>query len=178
MLGVTTDLDVSELADVLGAFTRMNIRLPRVRRMGFTALSVLHTVATSGPKRLSDLAASEQVTQPAVTQLVSKLEAEGLLERRPDPSDGRAVLVHATAEGVAVVAGRRADRLAQLEQLTSQLSADDRRAIAAALAPLARLVALHARSAPEPEARGSRARSDGGRASIPLSIPPRGGEDG
>lgn len=136
-------LSVEDLASVIGAFTRMNIRLPKVQRMSFTTLSVLHTLVTVGPKRLTELARSEQVTQPAATQLVIKLEGEGLVRRRPDPSDGRASVVHITPAGTAVVTARRVERLAQLEELTDQLTSKERASIAEALPALSRLVELN-----------------------------------
>lgn len=131
------------MAAVLGAFTRMNIRLPALQRLSFTTLSVLHTLASSGPKRLSELTASEQVTQPAITQIVTKLERDGLVERRPDPSDGRATLVQITEKGAAVVSGRRAERVARLTELADQLTPAERNAIQAALPALTRMVELH-----------------------------------
>ena len=131
------------MAAVLGAFTRMNIRLPGLQRLSFTTLSVLHTLATGGPQRLSELTASEQVTQPAITQIVTKLERDGLVGRRPDPSDGRATLVHITEKGAAVVSGRRAERVARLTELADQLTSAERSAIQAALPALTRLIELH-----------------------------------
>ncbi|MFD0891191.1 MarR family winged helix-turn-helix transcriptional regulator, partial [Streptosporangium algeriense] len=83
-------LDVEALALAVERFTAVFIRLASVERMSFTTLGVLHTLAGRGPMRLSELKASEQVTQPAITQLVTRLERDGLVERRPDPTDGRA----------------------------------------------------------------------------------------
>ena len=137
------DLSISELTTVMGTFTRMYIRLPAIQRHSFTTLSVLHTLAHKGPERLSELTASEQVTQPAVTQIVTKLERDGLVERRSDPSDGRAVLVHITEQGAAVVDGRQADRIARLTELADRLTPAERAAIQAALPALTRLVELH-----------------------------------
>lgn len=146
------ELSVAELTSVLEEFIRMAIRLPSVQRLSFTTLSVLHTLARRGPKRLTELTASEQVTQSAITQIVTRLERDGLVERRPDPTDGRAVLVHVTPAGTAVVDGRRADRMAQLADLTDQLTPADRAAVAAALPALARMVDLHRRRSGEPGA--------------------------
>lgn len=137
------ELSVPELTAVMGAFTQMNIRLPAVQRMSFTTLSVLHTLATSGPKRLSELTATEQVTQPAVTQIVARLERDELVGRRPDPSDGRAVLVHITEKGAAVVRGRDAERVARLTELADRLTSAERTAIQEALPALMRLVEIH-----------------------------------
>ena len=49
--------------------------------------------------RLGDLAAWAGMTRPSMAELVDQLEAQGLVERRPDPSDGRAKLVVLTAAG-------------------------------------------------------------------------------
>ncbi|WP_432923646.1 MarR family winged helix-turn-helix transcriptional regulator [Microbispora sp. CA-135349] len=137
------ELSIAGLTRVLEDFTRMHIRLPAERRLSFTTLSVLHTLAGDGPKRLTELAGSEQVTQSAITQMVTKLEREGLVERHPDPSDGRAVLVRVTAAGAAIVDGRRAERMARLAELADLLTEAEREAIAAALPALARMVELH-----------------------------------
>ena len=49
--------------------------------------------------RVVDIAAQMTVTRQAVSQLVGEIEGRGYLERVPDPSDGRAVLVRHTAAG-------------------------------------------------------------------------------
>jgi len=137
------DLSIAELTTVIGAFTRMNIRLPSTQRLSFTTLSVLHTLAHDGPLRLSELTASEQVSQPAITQIVTKLEQDGLVERHPDPTDGRATLVHITRKGAAIVEGRQTERIAILTDLATRLTSAERSAIATALPALSRLVELH-----------------------------------
>lgn len=130
------------MAAAVERFNGYYIRLPSVRKLSFTTLSVLHTLAERGPVRLGELTATEQVTQPAITQMITKLEAEGLVERLPDPSDGRAVLVRLTAAGRTVVADRRNDRVARLSPLLDRLTTAERAALAAALPVLERLAAL------------------------------------
>jgi DNA-binding MarR family transcriptional regulator len=100
---------------------------------------VLHTLARRSPLRLGELTATEQVTQSAITQIVTRLENDGLVERRPDPRDGRAVLVLITPAGAEVVAARRADRVGRLAPILQLLSAEERSAIAAALPALRRI---------------------------------------
>lgn len=148
----TDDLDVEALALAVERFTGVFIRLASVERMSFTTLGVLHTLDGRGPLRLSELKASEQVTQPAITQLVTRLERDGLVVRRPDPTDGRAVLVHITPEGARVVRGRRESRIARLAELAGHLDAGQRRAIAEALPALSEMSALAVR----PPASGDR----------------------
>lgn len=140
-------LDVGALTTAIERFSAIFIRLPRLEKLSFTTLSVLHTLAHAGPLRLADLTATEQVTQPAITQLVTRLEREGLVARRPDPDDGRAVRVHITGEGRRIVEARRADRVAQLAALIEQLTPEQRRALGAALPSLTRMAEL----VPRPE---------------------------
>lgn len=49
--------------------------------------------------RLSDLAAQAQITKPTAGFIVDQLERAGLVERVPDPTDGRARLVVITDKG-------------------------------------------------------------------------------
>ena len=60
-------------------------------------LAVFAIVPRGDGIRMSDLADRMQLTRGAVTQLVSYLEDHGLLERVPDPNDGRGVIVVPTA---------------------------------------------------------------------------------
>ena len=134
--------------DVAAAVERFNgfyIRLSSVRRLSFTTLSVLHTLAERSPLRLGELTATEQVSQPAITQMVTRLEADGLVERRPDPQDRRAVLVHLTPAGRKVVTDRRDDRVGRLAPLLDLLDSRERAALAAALPVLERIAELGGR---------------------------------
>lgn len=51
------------------------------------------------PMRVTELAASQALAQPTVTQLVGRLQERGLVRRERDPGDGRVVLVSATPAG-------------------------------------------------------------------------------
>src|SRR5258705_11813900 len=57
--------------------------------ISLTAASTLRRLEREGPWRLTELAAAEGVTQPAMTQLVQRLERDGLCGRAPDPAAGR-----------------------------------------------------------------------------------------
>jgi DNA-binding MarR family transcriptional regulator len=61
-----------------------------------------------GGTRVSELAARAQVTRQSTAELVAHLERHGYVERGPDPADGRAMLVRATARGREVYATARA----------------------------------------------------------------------
>jgi DNA-binding MarR family transcriptional regulator len=110
--------------------------------LSLTAASTLVRLELGGAHRLTELAGLEGVTQPAMTQLVSRLERAGLARRRADPQDGRVVLVEITDEGRATIRRRRATRTAQLTQQLANLDEEDQAAIAAALPALHRLAQL------------------------------------
>jgi DNA-binding MarR family transcriptional regulator len=93
-----------------------------LRRLGpadlsLTAASTLRRLALSGPHRICDLAVREGVTQPAMTQPVSRLERDGLARRYADPADGRGVEVRATPAGRELLRHRRDTRAAELGRL-------------------------------------------------------------
>lgn len=58
-----------------------------------SAASVLNRVSREGPMRLTALAEAEGASQSGMTQLVQRMERQGLLQRWSDPDDGRASLV-------------------------------------------------------------------------------------
>jgi DNA-binding MarR family transcriptional regulator len=101
--------------------------------LSLTAAATLATLERSGPSRLTWLAVREGVTQPAMTQLIARLEDAGLADRAADPADGRVVQVRITADGRATLAGRRAVRAERVAGLLDRLSPGERAALAAAL---------------------------------------------
>jgi DNA-binding MarR family transcriptional regulator len=50
-------------------------------------------------RRPSELADELQITRQSVNELLSHLEVQGYIVRKPDPDDGRARVVRLTAEG-------------------------------------------------------------------------------
>src|SRR6266481_1141512 len=73
-------------------------------------LSALSVIVFGGPQSLGALAAAEGVAGPTMTRIVDGLAAAGLADRRPDPRDGRAVVIAGTAAGerlMLAAAGRR-----------------------------------------------------------------------
>jgi DNA-binding MarR family transcriptional regulator len=109
------------------------------RDMGLTSLSTMATLERCGPRRITDLAASEGVTQPSMTALVSGLERAGLVERRTDASDKRVALVALTGEGWNYIETRRQAGTEALVRLITVLPAGERRTLRAACAALIHL---------------------------------------
>ena len=107
--------------------------------LSLTAASTLRRLERLGPQRLCDLYAPEGVTQPAMTQLVTRLERDDLAERSGDLGDRRVVMVSITEAGRAAVERRRTRYAEALAERLQALPAPDRAAILAALPAMERL---------------------------------------
>jgi DNA-binding MarR family transcriptional regulator len=92
------------------------------------------------PRRITELAAEERVTQPAITLLVNRLAERGWVERVPDPSDGRAVLVSLTPAGAEVFEGLRAEYRALLHEEMASLDDAEVATLASAVEILDKLI--------------------------------------
>ncbi|MFC9531910.1 MarR family winged helix-turn-helix transcriptional regulator [Streptomyces sp. NPDC056975] len=104
------------------------------------ASSAIGRLGREGPCRLSELARAEGVSQPNMTQLVTRMERTGLVRRVADDNDGRAVLVEATESGLEVFRQRRAERARALDLLIGELTEPEQQAVRIALPALARAI--------------------------------------
>jgi DNA-binding MarR family transcriptional regulator len=79
--------------------------------LGIGEVLTLSDIGRQGPSPVSLLAARLGAAPPAGTALVDRLQAKGLVVRRPHPTDRRSTLVHLTARGdrVALLMGRLFD---------------------------------------------------------------------
>lgn len=134
--GPEPDDMAGDLGTVVERIVAMARTLNKSHPMSRSASGVLATLDLNGPLRLTALAAREGVTQPAMTQLVSRLQASGLITREPDPNDGRVVRIVITDAGRALMDTRRAERTNRLSTLLSQLSPEQRKTIAEAMPAL------------------------------------------
>ncbi|MFD7478181.1 MarR family winged helix-turn-helix transcriptional regulator [Streptomyces sp. NPDC059837] len=123
-----------------GLATRAVRRLPR--DLSLTSAATLATLDRTGPRRITDLAVIEGVTQPAMTVLVRVMEESGLVERRGDASDKRVTLVCLTEAGASYVRARRRAGVHAFVGLIDKLTDDEVEALVAALPALLHLAAL------------------------------------
>ncbi|WP_410787081.1 MarR family winged helix-turn-helix transcriptional regulator [Kribbella sp. C-35] len=83
-----------------------------------------------------EIAASVNVTTPAVTKLATRLAESGLLERRPDPRDNRLVRLWLTPAGRALQAPVEAERQQLEDRITATLTKTERAQLLKALAKI------------------------------------------
>ncbi|HEY4019317.1 MAG TPA: MarR family winged helix-turn-helix transcriptional regulator [Pseudonocardiaceae bacterium] len=105
--------EVMRLHRALGRFAMRNAQ---------TSLSVLGTLqmlASYGEMRVADIAAKVGLTQSAISRQVSEMIRLGLVERRIDDADGRAVLISITAIGQARLASESENRAEQLCEMVT-----------------------------------------------------------
>ena len=112
------DLTVRHLADRTG--------------LSGSAAMLLNRLLREGPARLTTLACLEGISQPAMTQMIQRLERQGLIERFSDPDDGRAAVVALAADGRVMLDERRHIRRERLAGLMSTLSSEDEFSLALA----------------------------------------------
>ena len=131
------------LGEVLFSLAAQAIR-DRGRELSLTAASTLSTLERTGPRRLTDLAVNEGVTQPSMTGVVSQLEDLGFADRRRDPRDGRVVLVAITDAGRQYLRAMRRDGATVFTVLIEKLPEDELTALDDALPALHHLLDLAA----------------------------------
>lgn len=139
------DVDVSAM-QVLSRVSRLARHLDRARKQAFAAhdldtweFDVLAALRRGGPPyALSPgrLVAETLVTSGTMTNRVDRLTARGLVERLPDPTDRRGVLVRLTVEGKAAVDGAFEALLAAEADLLADLPDKQRGQLAGLLRSL------------------------------------------
>ena len=125
---------------VLSRVTRLARHLDLARRAAFSEhgletweFDVLSALRRSGPPyELSPgrLLRETLVTSGTMTNRIDRLVSKGLVERLPDPTDRRGVLVRLTSPGRRLVDDALARLLEHERRLLRELSSDERAALA------------------------------------------------
>jgi DNA-binding MarR family transcriptional regulator len=137
-------VDRGENVEEVAAALRVSIGL-LVRRLRAVAAdgeltlpetSALARLDRGGPTTASALAKLEQISPQSMGATLAALETRGLVERRPDPDDGRRAVISATKAGLQVLRKRRNARTQQLARaLSNGFTRSELRRLAA-VAPL------------------------------------------
>jgi DNA-binding MarR family transcriptional regulator len=112
--------DVNEIAAALRLSIGLLLRrLRQVKAEGELTLpetSALARLERGGPTTASALAKLEQISPQSVGATLAGLEARGLVQRSPDPEDGRRIVLSVSNAGSRVLGDRRnamVERLAE-----------------------------------------------------------------
>jgi DNA-binding MarR family transcriptional regulator len=132
------------LATALGESTaRIQTLLRKYLAQKGVSLSQARTLGTlerEGPRPLTELATLEQVSQPAMSYLVARLELNGHVRRSSDADDRRVVIVSITAAGRGAVKELHQRRAGLLADQLSDLPPTEIAALEAALPALRHLI--------------------------------------
>jgi DNA-binding MarR family transcriptional regulator len=101
-----------------------------------TTAAALATVERHGPLTPSELAEIERVKRPTATRTLRVLGEAGLVERAPDPDDGRSALLSITAAGRDRLRRLRGRKNAYLARRMRDLPTEDRQTLDRAAAIL------------------------------------------
>ena len=133
------EANASDLMQAVG------ILLRRVRSEGspdglsWSQAAAMGRLERVGPMTTADLARAEMVKPQSMGTLLAELEQEGLVERRPHPTDGRQILFSLTQAGTAARRQRHAAKLAWLSAAIGQFDADEQRTLVDAIGLINRL---------------------------------------
>lgn len=129
-----------EVRTVIGRLRRRILNAAEAEDLTFGQQSVLTRLSGRPGVTASELASAEGVRHQSMTATVASLAALGLVERRPDPDDGRRLLIALTPEGQRrVEEGRQARQEWLAGELQDRCTEEERRAVIAAMAVLERL---------------------------------------
>ena len=131
------DLVATHLVTRASKLTRVLLRYG-TRELTRTEAGLLQTLL-DGPRRITELAETEALAQPTVTQLVDKLQQRGLVTRDRSAEDGRVVLVSVAADGRAQLERLRDQSRALLRESVEELPDRELAELVGALDTLSRL---------------------------------------
>ncbi len=132
-LGYPSDVR-NETSDPAALIARAVLRLGRRLRaarpegaVSLSAFALLTALNRLGPMAAARLAQEERLQPQSLTRLLAALEADGLITRRRDQEDRRALIIEITAGGRRAIARDMAARRAWLDQaMEMALDADER----------------------------------------------------
>jgi len=108
---------------------------------GLAYVGVATELEKSGPLLQRDLAKFYEVEQPTMTALLTRMERDGLVSRKPHPEDKRASLVSLTARGRAKLPEVKQKLVKEAREVTSGLSDVETKALVSLLRRVAKKLA-------------------------------------
>jgi DNA-binding MarR family transcriptional regulator len=129
----------------LGEASRRATVLKPHRALDRAAYVILRHLQQDGPQNVSAIADRLNLDGSTVTRQVTALQQDGLIDRRPDPRDGRGTVITPTALGLKQVDAVRAARRELYDKVLADWSGDDRNELAATLERLTNAIDAYVR---------------------------------
>ncbi len=130
---------VTELSLAIGQLLRRLRAETNPDGLTWSQTTALARLERGGPTTTADLARAETVKPQSMGATLAELEREGLVERRPHPTDGRQVLFALTEAGIEARRKRSAAKQKWLLAAMAGLDADERRTLVSSIALIKRL---------------------------------------
>ena len=128
--GAVGDLSL-RLVDELATFGPAYMKWVRSRMqepgVSYARMRLLGALHCGGPKIMSGISDELGVTRRNITALVDALEEEGLVRRRPHPTDRRATVIELTGEGAHTMDTLYDKHRKSVAELFAGLPEEDRR---------------------------------------------------
>jgi|SRR5580704_15893701 DNA-binding MarR family transcriptional regulator len=124
----------------VGLFKRRIRQTPVEGELSLPESSALRRLERGGPATVTALAKAEQISVQSMGATLHTLEARRLIDRHPDPADGRRSVMSVTEAGLAALNDKRNARIAQLARvLAAEFTSAERGQLMAALPLIERL---------------------------------------
>jgi DNA-binding MarR family transcriptional regulator len=120
----------------IGLLLRRMRQAPADGELTLPESSALTRLDRGGPATSSALARLEQISPQSMGATLSALETRGLVERHPDPADGRRVVISLSEAGLQALRNKRNARVEQLARALSSGFTDSELQQLMAAAPL------------------------------------------
>ncbi|WP_297600458.1 MarR family transcriptional regulator [Mycobacterium sp.] len=130
----------------LGEATRRSTGVKPHRALDRAAYVILRRLQEDGPQNVSALAAALNLDGSTVTRQVTALQKDGLIERRPDPLDGRGTMIEATGLGLRQVDAVRKARRSLYGTVLRDYSVQEQRELAMTLERFTAALDAHMRA--------------------------------
>lgn len=128
----SVEMVVSDLRLAIGQFLR-RLRTEAPSDLNFSQMSALARLEQGGPTTTADLARQESMKPQSMGSVLASLESQGLVKRRPHPTDGRQVLFALTKKGIEERRQRQIAKYDWLMAAVGKFDPEDLRILAAAI---------------------------------------------
>jgi DNA-binding MarR family transcriptional regulator len=145
---ITPSVMTSEESAAAAALRVTISRIYRALRLSATSnitpsqVSVLFRIEQFEPVRMGVLAHLERITPATLSKVVDSLETLNLVDRDPDPLDGRVTLVQVSRAGHGLIESLRAASTLALEEALAKLASGERDALLQSLPALEQLAEI------------------------------------